>query len=687
MRNPLARRVRPLALPLVLPFALCGGLPATAQTVSSPANAPEQIFTLGTLFVTGQPDSPPRPATEVFLTQEEMQLFERRRVSDALNLLPGMFVNPGNRGGSRNEAGVFLRGFDLSRTPVLVDGIPVYVPYDGYLDLNRLLTTNLAAIEVSKGYASVLYGPNALGGVINLVTSRPEEPFAGEVAAGIDLAGDGSFKGYRLEGHVGARVDEWYLQADAAGTQQNFYRLAESFDPGLYEDGGERERSETGDFAANVKLGYQPNETDEYVLGVAIQRGSKEAPPYAGDDPGEGVFFDWPYYDKTSVYLATNTAWGESGYTKARVYWDSFDNALERYDDAGYDSQTLPYAFSSRYDDDTFGGTLESGFSPFDGNKLAGAVHVKYDIHREHPVGGPESAMSDLTLSFGLEDRQQVTDALSVTAGIGYDIRLPRQAEDPASGGTDDFETESQRGLNLQIGLDYALAPQHRFWASVSRKVRFATLFERYSYRLGFAEPNPGLEPETSINYELGYEGTIATRTVLQAAVFVSDVDNYIQNVTIGTRPFPPFSDITQQQNVGEALFYGVELGLRSGLTEDLEVGVSYSYLEREARGGSDVPLYGTPHHKLFAYADWQIDEQWSVTPSLYYQSRMDTSDADDGQPVDGFVLLDLKVAFEPVAGTVIEAGVRNLTDQDYAYDDGFPGEGRNYFLTLRQRF
>jgi len=663
---------------------------AAAQTLPQtdpPTADAGEVFSLGTLFVTGEDNAPPHPATEVYVTQEEMQLFERRRVSDALNLLPGMMLNPGNRGGSRNETGVYLRGFDLSRTPVLVDGFPVYVPYDGYIDLGRLLTGNLSTIEVSKGYASVLYGPNALGGVINLVTKRPEEPLEGEVVAGIDLAGNGDFKGYRLEGHLGMRADQWYLQADAAGSEQNFFRLSEDFDPGLYEDGGAREQSHTGDFAANVKLGYQPTALDEYVLGVALQRGSKEAPPYAGDDPSEGVFFDWPYYDKTSVYLSTNTAWSDTGYTKTRIYWDSFDNALERYDDEGYDSQDRPYAFSSRYDDDTFGGMVESGFAPFAGNRMAGSFQVKYDIHREHGVGEPVSVMSDLTVSLGLEDRHEITDQLAITAGIGYDLRVPQKSQDPATDGEEDFETETQRGLNLQMGLDWRFATGQRAWASISRKVRFATLFERYSYRLGFAEPNPGLEPETSINYEIGYEGQVAKRTTLQAALFAADVDNYIQNVTIGTRPFPPFSPITQQQNVGEALFYGLELGLRSGVTEDLELGFNYTYLVREATGDSDVPLYGTPHHKLFAYANWMIDDQWSVTPSLYFQSRMDTSDTDGGQTVDGYVLADIKVSFEPFDGTILEAGVRNLTDQDYEFDDGFPGEGRNYFITLRQRF
>lgn len=88
-----------------------------------------------------------------------------------------------NNVGPRNETGVFVRGFDLRQVPLFVDGIPVYVPYDGYADLRRFTTFDVSEIDVAKGFSSALYGPNTLGGAINVVSRRPERSFEGDVLA------------------------------------------------------------------------------------------------------------------------------------------------------------------------------------------------------------------------------------------------------------------------------------------------------------------------------------------------------------------------------------------------------------------------------------------------------------------------------------------------------------------------
>ena len=80
-------------------------------------------------------------------------------VSRALNLLPGVTLTTS---GPRNESMVSIRGFDLRQVPVYMDGIPVYVQYDGYVHLARFTTFDLSAVDVSKGFSSVLYGPNSL---------------------------------------------------------------------------------------------------------------------------------------------------------------------------------------------------------------------------------------------------------------------------------------------------------------------------------------------------------------------------------------------------------------------------------------------------------------------------------------------------------------------------------------------
>lgn len=278
------------------------------------------VFTLGEIVVPADREQQPPTAVTV-IDDAQMRLLDRRRLDQALDLAPGVHLNPGNRGGSRNESGFFLRGFDQSRVPILVDGIPVYVPYDGYLDLGRFLTSDLAEIEVAKGFASVLSGPGALGGAINLVTRRPTRALEGDLTVGVDLDSRGSYSATRSSLNLGSNQGRYYVQLGASYIDQDHYRPSDSFGGGLFQPPGERSRSSLSDLRVSGKVGVTPNAADEYVVGFTLGRGEKQAPPYAGGDATRATFFSWPYYDKTSIYLLTKTSLdvGEGTYVKTRI--------------------------------------------------------------------------------------------------------------------------------------------------------------------------------------------------------------------------------------------------------------------------------------------------------------------------------------------------------------------------------
>ena len=148
----------------VLPLsALLLPLTAAAADVASPP----PVFTLGTIDVHAERGTSPAVA-ERSLDAERIQQLDRNTVGDAVSVLPGVSLARN----SRNEDMVYLRGFDARQVPVFLDGIPLYVPYDGYVDFGRFTTFDLAEIQVASGSASLLYGPNILGGAINLISRR-----------------------------------------------------------------------------------------------------------------------------------------------------------------------------------------------------------------------------------------------------------------------------------------------------------------------------------------------------------------------------------------------------------------------------------------------------------------------------------------------------------------------------------
>ena len=106
----------------------------------------------------------------------------------------------------------FIRGFDRFQSTLSVDGIRVYLPADNRLDIGFFPTATLSQIQVQKGYISVLSGPGAIGGALNLVTRKPTQPFEYDARAGVSLAGNGEYNGYNASLLVGGATDRFYWQ-------------------------------------------------------------------------------------------------------------------------------------------------------------------------------------------------------------------------------------------------------------------------------------------------------------------------------------------------------------------------------------------------------------------------------------------------------------------------------------------
>ncbi len=225
--------------------------PAFAQS----ADEPDGSFDLGQIVVRADlPQAPEVGASSV--GKEAIETFNRNTLDDAAALIPG--VSAPNSGGSRNERLLFVRGFDRFQVPLSIDGIRVYLPADNRLDYGRFLTPDLAEIQVAKGYASVLDGPGAMGGAVNLVTRKPVREIEAEARAVLDLDGDLDYAGYNAFALLGTRQDQWYAQASFTRNVQDHWDLPGDFVPTVSEDGGERDFSRNEDWRLNLKVGFTP---------------------------------------------------------------------------------------------------------------------------------------------------------------------------------------------------------------------------------------------------------------------------------------------------------------------------------------------------------------------------------------------------------------------------------------------
>ena len=659
------------------------GLAASCLTLASPASASEatgpEAFPLGVIVVTATrlPEAglSSDPVGAV-VTWSEMQQFNRDTVGTALNLLPGVTLS----NNSRNEQLVYVRGFDARQVPLFIDGVPVYVPYDGYVDFNRFGTYDVAAIQLAKGFSSIAYGPNTLGGAINVVTRKPVDKLEGDLVLGM-----GNENASHAGLNIGTQQESWYAQAGASHRETDGFRLSSDFRPTATENGGRRNNADSRDTRWSLKLGVTPRETDEYVLSYYRQDGEKGQPP--STDPAAARFWRWPYWDKESFYFNSRTALSSAESVVVRLYVDEFDNEVRSYTDDTYTTLKTSGRGSvstgvSIYDDRTKGGALELQSVRFDGHSLRLVAQQRQDRHEERDATDAVGARYEDTLrSIGVEDMIALGDRWQLALGAARQELEPDELYSASSAYTLPGTT---RATDYQAGLFFDVSTTGQWHATIARKSRLPTMKDRYSQRLGNYVENPDLGAEQALNMEIGYQGTPLSWLTVDAAVFQSDVDDKIQSVFIagGTSCSP--ATPCQTRNVGEARYRGLELGLHATVGERFEAGGNFTLLDQENTSDPDIRLTGVPDRKLFLYATAKAFAWLDLQATLEHNSDRWISNT---VQLDGFTIGSLKATIRPRAHFSIEAGIDNLTDSNYELDAGFPAAGRSWFANLRHDF
>lgn len=674
--------------------------PALAQGGGEPV-ADDKAFGLGQIIVvTGQ-----RQKAEGIdvagstVNSEAIYTFNRNSLDEAANLIPG--VSSSNTGGSRNERLIFVRGFDRFQVPLSIDGIRVYLPADNRLDYGRFLTPDIAELQVAKGYASVLDGPGAMGGAVNLVTRKPTKALEVEARGTLTLDRDVDYAGYNVFGLLGTRQDKFYAQASYTRNFQDHWDVAGGFAPTANEDGGARDFSRTRDWRLNVKAGFTPNDTDEYAISYTRQEGAKNAPIETTVPLPTQRYWSWPYWNIGSIYFLSTTALGDHATLKTRIYHNTFDNLLRSFDTRAQNSQTLPRAFNSYYEDQAYGGSAQLDVELTPANTLRIAGHYRRDRHIEFqqafPSGltEPEQVNEEDTWSIAAENTARLSPTLTFIAGVSYDWRdLKRAEEYGASPGAPpgspsaifSYPIRNADAVNGQGQLIWTPDEATSLHASISSRARFPTVFERFSSRFGGATSNADLKAERATNYEIGAARAFGPVRV-EGALFYSHLTDAIV-------AFPFIFNgqaVTQSRNLGTGDYYGGEIALNATLGHTLSLGANYTYTHRDLDDPSNAAFQptGVPTHKAFAYAHWSPIERLHIVPNVDIASdRWMTNTAGTRYFRTGsYAQVNLRVDYELIDGIELGVGARNLFDDNYQLAEGFPEQGRSFFASLRARY
>ncbi len=678
---------RPRAWMLIPIAAAIHGLPAYGEETGTAT-----AFMLGQVDVeaTSLQSKVSDGTSGIAITAQDMADQGALTVGQALDNVPGVIPT---FTGKRNESQVEIRGFSAQQITLNIDGIPIYVPYDGNVDLSRLLVPGVSEIVVTRGLGSLMYGPNNMGGSINIVTQAPTKKFEGSISTGLSGNTD-RLDSSNFSAQLGSRIDSrWYIQGGVAAYNQDTFPLSGSFTPVAAQPSGNRLNASSHDVNGNLKIGFTPNATDEYALGIYTVRSNKGSPPYTGTAQ-KVSYWTWPQWDKTSEYFIGKTAVG-SGYLKTRVYHDGFTNRLDSYDNANYNTTTKPYSFLSKYDDYSNGASAELGQPLGSANFLKAVLFYKEDVHREvsfpttySPVTGPWLHFKTQTESAGLEDTYHLSERTKITAGYRYDRHEFNQAErylNSNGTGVADWPLSSpQNANNVQIVATHDVAGME-LRAGIGRKTRLPGIKDMYSSKLGSAVPNPNLGAEQALNREVGVSGKFKWGGDYDLSLYWDTIDNAIESVSVAAQAPYCSQNCTQNQNVGGATNKGLDLTVHMPVGNRMLLTLNYSYLVADL---AEAGLVATdaPRHRGNVTVAWYATGTTQVLGDLQASSGRESATS-GAQPVGGDAGANLRLIHNIGAHWTVNAGIYNLFDRNYAISEGYPMPGRTLHAQATYKF
>ncbi|MBN1153852.1 TonB-dependent receptor [candidate division KSB1 bacterium] len=493
----------------------------------------------------------------------EMELVERTplRLDDALESVAGVhFIE--NHINIRGSSG-YTRGVG-SRVLLVVDEVPMMNSDNNEINWNILPVMDIEQIEVIKGAGSALYGSNALGGVVNVITKSPTDIARLKIRTISGVYTDPPYERWQWTNRTLN-----YTRNDI-NFSQSFGNLGVNVAMGYHKSTGFRTDGDFMRFNSSAKLNYRFPDASIVTLYGAYSRDNRSE--FIEWQDQHNSLYSSPFYSGAKVKLNSLDAYftyqkpitAKAG-IKLRA---SFISSLSG-DQYGRANDYSPA--------EGFGSEVKFDWLPHPDHNLTMGTELKID-------GGQTKFIGDhrgFTISPYIQDQWQLWRRLTLTLGLRYDEYWLKDSD------------YGENHLNPKLGINYTPFAGTILRFSGGSGFRAASIFERYldfKYKLFTAVPNEDLKAETSRSFDLGLHQQITNNWWVDAAVFNNDYFNYIEPVE---EIMDDFTLQVQFRNVVRARIRGIELatkgyfwhnhlGFQGNITlmdaEDLNTGETLSY-------------------------------------------------------------------------------------------------------------
>ncbi len=563
------------------------------------------------------------------VTAANIEARQDRTFADVLKDIPGL--NVVQTGGPGGATSVFMRGTNSNHTKVLIDGIDVGDPSNstGAFDFGQLLTQDIERVEVLRGPQSGLYGSDAIGGLINIITKKGSGPLK---ASGL-LEG-GSFDTFNQAASASGSEDAFNYAANVS----HYHAGGTPVTPlELLQPGEKRNDDYWDNFAVSTKLGY--DFTPDFEVGL-VARYSTIDLRTTSDVFDPVTFFSFPAPEQTETK-------SDESYARLSTHLKSFDGFLE---------QTVGLAYSRE---------RTSTLVPQSPEALNTGERKKADWQGNLHLAPTQ------TLVLGAEyQRDEITEPLYAADRIaaGYAELLSNFGEHWFSALNVRYDDHDRFGskVTYRFAPTYVIAATDtKLKASIGTGFKAPTLSQLYQdFPAFFFFANPNLKPETSIGWDAGFEQNIVGGAVQLGATYFH---NSIRDLITSDATFTTYA------NIGRATTNGVESFMQYRPLSTLTVRLDYTFTQAYDDLAHE-PLLRRPKHKGNFSASWQATSELLVNMDVLWVGTWADRSRDFTQALiaPGYTTVNLAATYDLNRHFAVFGRIDNLFDRHYQNPTGF---------------
>ena len=609
----------------------CNPLLPTAERKQCRLDALDEDLVISIGQAIGEADIRDLTVPASILTSDDIENRNQGVIADLLRTIPGLSVSQSGGAGALTQ--IRLRGSEANHVTVIIDGVEIANPADGAFDFGGLRNEDLVKIEVLRGEQSALYGSDAIGGVINIITR------AGSTSESWRASFEGGSR-ESFEGQVSAVIPLGVASLSINGNVFN----TEGFDiSGL--DG-----EEDGTESRSLNIGLNNVELGPIDFSGKYGTSTRDT-EFDSDSDFDGRLNNT--FDETEVQIETFRL-------DARFKLAGFDHKISGFR-AETDTDTIG-GFSSRSIGTRSGVNWAAKRDFSDQHSFTALIEAEREEYRIIPNFTDPGAEPDNDAYAVAGDYRFSAEELTLTASARYDIN-------------DLF----QDSTTWRLGAGYGFSWDGRLRASVGTGVKNPTLIELFGFfpSSNFTG-NPDLEPENSFGISVGYEQSIGNLD-LSIDVFHSELEDEI------TTLFNPDFTTTVVNLESDSTRQGIELAAQWSI-DNFQLSASASFLDSEQ---DDIEEIRRPDFLASATGTWTPIDELALTVSVDHNGEQLDTDFATFQNVelDSFTLLGANARYKLTDNVALTLRGSNLLDESYEEVVGFASRGRAVFGGLELDF